>query len=91
MRLISIGEKIKKINKIKYQFMGITYIPKSKRNKVINFYDKMKNNDKLHLTTFLDMLIKNGFKIDCIPSDNLWYEFDDYSDYSNYKKHYKVK
>ena len=71
--------------------MGIAYIPKSQRNKIINFYDKMKNHNKLHLTTFLNELIKNDFKINCVRSNDAWYEFDDYSDYFNYKKHYKVK
>ena len=35
MKLSSIGEKIKKVNEVKYQFMGIIYIPRSQRNKIL--------------------------------------------------------
>jgi hypothetical protein len=69
--------------------MGITFIPQSQRKKVLNFYDKIKAKDQLHLTTFLNKLIKNKFKIDCIKTNDKWYEFDDYSDYLNYKKYHQ--
>ena len=89
IQLTSISQKIKKLNDVKYQFMGITFIPQSQRKKVLNFYDKIKAKDQLHLTTFLNELIKNKFKIDCIKTNDKWYEFDDYSDYLNYKKYYQ--
>ena len=89
IQLTSISQKIKKLSEVKYQFMGITFIPQSQRKKVLNFYDKIKAKDQLHLTTFLNELIKNKFKIDCIKTNDKWYEFDDYSDYLNYKKYYQ--
>ncbi len=88
MQLISIGKKIKNIRKVKYQFMGITFIPKSQRKKILNFYDKAKSKNNLHLTTFLNKLVKKSFKINCIKTSDKWYEFDDYSDYLNFKKHF---
>ena len=90
MKLSSIGEKIKKVNEVKYQFMGIIYIPRSQRNKILNYYEKIKHIKKLHVTNFLNLLLKNKFTIDCIKTDEKWYEFDDYSDYLNYKKYFSV-
>ena len=90
MKLSSIGEKIKKLNEVKYQFMGIIYIPRSQRNKILNYYEKIKHIKKLHVTNFLNLLLKNKFTIDCIKTDEKWYEFDDYSDYLNYKKYFSV-
>ena len=86
--LVSIGQKIKKLSKIKHQFMGITYIPQSERKRVLNFYFNTRVKKKLHLTTFLNKLVKNRFKIRCIKINDNWYEFDDYSDYLNYRKNY---
>ena len=71
--------------------MGITFIPKLKRKKVLNFYKNLKNKNKLHLTSFLHLLVKEKNKISCIKTNDKWYEFDDYSDLLNYKKHYKKK
>jgi len=89
--LTSIGHKIKKLSKIKYQFMGITFIPKFQRKNILKFYNSIKIKKKLHLTTFLNKLVKKKFKINCIKINDNWYEFDDYSDYLNYKKYYQTK
>jgi choline kinase len=88
-QLISIGHKIKRLKEIKYQFMGITFIPQSQRKEVLNFYDEIKVKNRLHLTTFLNKLVKKKFKINCIKTNDEWYEFDDYFDYLNYKKYYQ--
>lgn len=90
-QLKSIGEKITNLKKIKYQFMGIVFIPKSQRKKILNFYKKLKNKNKLHLTSFLNLLAKKKNKIFCIKTNDKWYEFDDYYDFLNYKKYYKKK
>ena len=86
--LTSIGQKIKKLSNIKYQFMGITYIPQSERKRILNFYSNTRVKKNLHLTTFLNKLAKRRFKIRCIKINDNWYEFDDYSDYLNYRKNY---
>tara|TARA_A100001015_G_C14984535_1_gene710937 strand:- start:153 stop:887 length:735 start_codon:yes stop_codon:yes gene_type:complete len=85
-KLKSIGMKIEDLNKVKNQFMGILFIPKAQRKRVLNFYNKSKFKKKLHLTNFLNKLVKKNFKIDCIRTNEKWYEFDDYFDYLNYKK-----
>ncbi len=84
--LIDIGGKIKVIKNVKYQFMGIVLIPKSIRKEIINIYESLKNNDKMHVTGFLNYLIKKKIKIKCVKYHNNWYEFDDIRDYLNYKK-----
>lgn len=86
--LSSIGKKIKKLKEIKYQFMGIVYIPKNKRNYILNFYAKIKNKKNLHLTTFINKLLKKKVKVQSIKVADNWYEFDDYQDYINYKKYF---
>ena len=87
----SIGKKITNLDKVKYQFMGITFIPKSKRKNFLNFYNNLKEKNKLHLTSFLHQLVKKKNKIFCIKTNDKWYEFDDYSDFLNYKKYHKKR
>ena len=59
---------------------------KSNRKKILNLYEVIKKNKKLHLTGFLNFIIKKKIKIKCTKYDGKWYEFDDIEDYSNYKK-----
>ena len=55
--LTEIGEKIKVIRDIKAQFMGIILIPKEKIKIVLKEFKNLKNK-KIHLTKFLNILIK---------------------------------
>jgi L-glutamine-phosphate cytidylyltransferase len=92
--LKEIGNKINKKN-IKFingQFMGIIYIPKEYISKVIKFYENY-NNYKIQFTGFLNYLISNKIKINCIKYDKFWYEIDDYKDLNNFKKvkNYNIK
>ena len=84
--LKSIGEKIYDLSKVKYQFMGILMINRENRKKILNLYEVIKKNKKLHLTGFLNFIIKKKIKIKCTKYDGKWYEFDDIEDYLNYKK-----
>ena len=84
--LIKIGGKIKVIKSVKFQFMGIVFIPRSIRKKIIAIYKSLKNSDKMHVTEFLNILIKKNIKIKCVKYNNHWYEFDDINDYLNYKR-----
>lgn len=88
MKLHSIGKQISSLKDVKYQFMGLIYIPKSKRNLVLRQYKKTNKKYNLHLTTFINELVKKKVNIDCIKLKDKWYEFDDYDDYKNYKKYY---
>ena len=84
--LKSIGEKIKQLKDIKYQYMGIIFIPKFQRKKVLLAYQKINKNKKMHASNFLSYLLKKNFIINTIVENSKWYEFDDYEDYLNYKK-----
>lgn len=83
--ILNIGQKIKNNLLPKYQFMGIVYIPKGLKKKILDKYDKVKNNKKLHTTNFLDYLIKNKINVKAIKYSKDWYEFDDNEDFLNFK------
>ena len=86
----AIGQKIKR-NKPEYQYMGIIYFPKIEFTKILKMYTKLKDQKKMHLTKFLDILIKSKVKVYGIPISSYWYEFDDYQDYQNFLKLKKNK
>ena len=65
--------------------MGLLFIPNSKRKKIISLYNQIKNKEKMHLTNFLNFIIKKDVKIKCIKYKKNWYEFDDIEDYNNYQ------
>tara|TARA_Y100000590_G_scaffold466267_1_gene641043 strand:+ start:470 stop:1198 length:729 start_codon:yes stop_codon:yes gene_type:complete len=86
--LKSIGDRIKNLNIIKYQYMGLILIPKNQRKRVISAYKEIKNDKKMHATSFLNYLIYKKFLINSVIVSKGWYEFDNYEDYVNYKKKY---
>lgn len=89
-KIKSIGQKITKL-KPKYQYMGIIYFPKSEFVNILKLYSKLKNEKKMHLTNFLDKLIKSKITVYGIPVSDFWYEFDDFDDYNNFNKLKKSK
>lgn len=84
--LKTIGKKIIDISKVKYQFMGLVMINKENKKEIIKLYNSMKNNKKMHLTKFLNLILKKKINIKCLKYLKNWYEFDDIDDYLNYKK-----
>jgi len=84
--LITIGKKITDISKVKYQFMGLVMINKENKKEIIRLYNSTKNNKKIHLTKFLNLIVKKKINIKCLKYLKNWYEFDDIDDYLNYKK-----
>ena len=84
----SIGNKISDLKKIDYQYMGLIFIPKEKRKKVLSLYKLISHNKKMHATGFLNFLVKKKNLIKTVVIDKGWYEFDDYEDLINYKKNY---
>lgn len=81
-----IGSKIKNLNNSNYQYMGLVFFPKNKIRIIIKIYNKLKDKNNLHVTRFLNILIKNGYLIKAIPISAFWYEFDDYDDYKKFKR-----
>ena len=61
-RTFEIGEKIKKLSEVKYQYMGIIFLPEILRKNFLSQYEKKKKLKKMHITKFLNILIKQ--KID---------------------------
>ncbi len=84
-KLIEIGRKITKIKEVQGQFMGIFFIPKSKRKFIINIIE---NNSlkKKQITFFMNYLLKKKIIINIFKYKKDWYEFDDYRDLLEYNK-----
>lgn len=83
--LIEIGKKIKDINEVQGQFMGIFFIPKNKRKLIIDIIKNNNFNNK-QITYFINYLLKKRIKVDIIKYSGHWYEFDDYDDLLEYNK-----
>ena len=56
--LKTIGKKITDISKVKYQFMGLVMINKENKKNIIKLFNSIKNNKKIHLTEFLNLIVK---------------------------------
>ena len=83
--LKEIGNKIKSTSNVMGQYMGIIYFPKKIKKEIIKNYKKKLSNKKIHITRFLNELIKKKFKIKCLPCRSEWFEFDDIQDVKNFK------
>ena len=76
-KLLEIGEKIKDIKKVKGQFMGLFYIPKDKRNLILDIL-KNKNFKKRHLTFFINYLVRKKVNVSIIKYHHHWYRQSNY-------------
>ncbi len=88
--LLSIGDKIKNINKVDAQFMGVLYIRKKLIKIILNLYFS-KNLKNIDTTTFLNIILSYKIKIKCFKYFGIWYEFDNYLDYIQFNKKYQKK
>ncbi len=84
-KLIEIGKKIKDLKSVKAQFMGILFIPKKLRPKVLNFLNNSKFK-KVQTTKLLNHFLKKNIQVNIIKTKDKWYEFDDYQDLQNFRK-----
>ena len=96
----SIGQKVKVLDEISGQYIGLFKFPKKSIQKILEFYDKMKEKSKTeknplnsnlpfkksYMTDFLQAMIYSGFKVKAIPVKNGWLELDSIEDYNIYKK-----
>ena len=87
--IINIGKKI--TNKLpKYQYMGVIYIPYGMLDKIKSHMKFcIKRQKKMHLTNFLDFIIKKKEKVKSLKNSKNWYEFDDYRDLINFNNYYE--
>ncbi|MDB9715065.1 NTP transferase domain-containing protein [Candidatus Pelagibacter ubique] len=88
--LTEIGNKIKNLSEVKGQYMGIIYFKKKIIPKILNEFKKIKNNNKMHITTFLNKILKN-YKIKCKIFNKLWFEFDDIEDLNKFNSKIKTR
>jgi len=96
----SIGQKVNNINEISGQYIGLIKFSKKSIQKILKFYDEMKEKSKKginplnpnllfeesYMTDFLQSMINFGFKIKAIPVKNGWLELDSINDYNTYRK-----
>jgi choline kinase len=79
--LLEIGTKIDKNKLPKYQFMGIIKLKKTTFLRCCKFFKKIKN-DKIDMTSFLNLCVKNKIlSLNIKKYNNYWYEIDTISDY----------
>ena len=89
-KILEIGNKIKNIENVQGQFMGLLFIPKLLREDILKILNNKKF-QKFQTTKLINYLIKKGFSISAIQLKTHWYEFDDLDDLNNYRKHFKIK
>lgn len=85
--LKEIGRRIKN-QKIKYQFMGLIFIPKNNIKKILEIYKTIKSK-KMQTTEFLNILVDKKIKIKTLKYKKFWFEFDDIQDLNYYKSYVK--
>ena len=86
--LIEIGNKITSLKKVNGQFMGLVYITKNRIINILKYYESINSalKNKMHLSSFINFMLKKNEKIKCHLSYSDWYEFDDINDYKNFFK-----
>ena len=101
----SIGQKIKDINDIQGQYIGLMKFQNDGSEFLKTFYDKCKSLakngqnclktelpfEKSYMTDLLQGMIDEGYKIRAIPIRNGWLELDSYDDYLKYQKMFNDK
>ena len=86
-----IGKPINKSNLPKFQFMGLIKLKKETFKNMMLFFKKL-NNDRIDMTSFLNLCIKEKIlKIEMISSNKYWYEIDTVNDYKYAEKQIKKK
>ena len=83
-----IGGKISNISDVKYQYMGLIFIPKNLKKKIIKFI-KIKKLNKLDGTKLINKLINNKFDVKILKYNGPWYEFDKGKDKKNFTRYIK--
>ena len=80
-KLSEIGSKIEKNKLPKYQFMGIVKLKKKTFLRCYKFFKKIKN-DKIDMTSFLNLCVKNKLmSLETKKYKDYWYEIDTISDF----------
>ncbi len=100
--IISIGQKIQKIDEIEGQYIGLMKFQNTGLEKIKKFYEKIKsqstnNSNPINplvsfqqsfMTDFLQGLINDGCKLKAVEIENGWLELDTINDYNKYTELY---
>lgn len=95
--ILELGKKPGSYDDIEGQYIGLIKISKDKISKVIDFYDNLPKNkvydgkdfENMYMTTFIQLLIDNGFKVSSLIINGGWLEIDSVEDLHNLKS-YKI-
>ena len=82
--LIEIGEKVKNLNDVMGQYMGLLYIPKKEINTFLKYYNHNYWKKK-QITKYLNYLVNKKITIETVGYNNYWYEFDTLNELKNFK------
>ena len=103
--ITSIGQKVKEIDDIEGQYIGLMKFQNDGLTTIKEFYQKIKNLSKnnpnpinpdiafkqSYMTDFLQGLINSGHKLKAIEIENDWLELDSINDYNKYTKFFSKK
>ena len=74
--LLEIGQKPKTVEEIQGQYMGLLKFGNGVFEQLIKNDKHKLSLDKISMTLFLSLIIKNQIKILCIPNRQFWMEYD---------------
>lgn len=94
-----IGNKTKDYNKIQGQYIGLIKIDNTKLLSFVDYYDFLKRKNQsnfedfenMYMTTFIQKLIDNNWKVRPVFVNNGWLEFDSLKDIKLYNNLYREK
>jgi L-glutamine-phosphate cytidylyltransferase len=92
-QIVEIGKKAESYNEIEGQYIGLIKISKKVLKKISVFYDNLdknnlydgKNFENIYMTTFIQLLIDNGFRVTPVEIDGGWVEIDSVEDLKKLK------
>lgn len=97
--VVELGKKPENYEKIQGQYTGLIKIRADKINDFINFYDSLdrdaiydgKDFDNMYMTSFLQMLIDDNWRVKASLVNNGWLEVDSVEDLEHYENMAKEK
>ncbi len=90
--ITEVGKKVNSYKNINAQYTGLIKIKGKIVKKLISFYNNLdknkmyegKSKQSMYMTTFIQLLINEGWKVKPIKVSNGWLEFDTHKDYKTY-------
>ena len=88
-----LGKKVSNIDDVQGQFTGLFRISKGKVLDLVKFYEMIDRDalydgqtfDNMYMTTFIQLLIDDGWRVGHIPIHDGWLEIDSVSDLKAYE------